>query len=56
MDNEVKNLCQSIENRISQIFDKIQENPDNLKIDYLLLDYFNILEKIISIESDLSNE
>jgi len=49
--NIIANLCVAVESRLAQVFDKIQEDPDNIntRIDRLLIDYAetlgNILEK-----------
>ncbi len=45
----IKNLCLAIENRLSQVFDEIQENPReiNVKLDRLLIEYADVLGGIL---------
>jgi len=39
----VRNLVVAIEARAEQVFDYMQENPENFKIDNVLIQYFNVL-------------
>lgn len=45
----VANLCIAVENRLSQIFDNIQQDPDNIntRIDRLLIEYAETLGNIL---------
>ena len=45
----ISNLCVAIENRLAQVFDQIQEDPQNIntKIDRLLIDYTEVLGNIL---------
>lgn len=39
----IKDLVLIINERVEQVFDKIQENPTNFKADYVLIKYFELL-------------
>lgn len=45
----ISNLCLAVETRLAQVFDKIEEDPDNVntKIDRLLIDYTEVLGNIL---------
>jgi hypothetical protein len=43
----VKNMVLAIEDRASQVFDTIQKNPNNIKLDYVLINWFNSLTMIL---------
>ena len=45
----IKNLCLAIETRLSQVFDSIQADPENIntRIDRLLIDYTEVLGSIL---------
>lgn len=45
----IKKLCLAIETRVSQVFDEIQADPNNIntKVDRLLIDYAEVLGNIL---------
>lgn len=43
----VKNMVLAIEARAAQVFDNIQEKPENYKMDYVLINWFNSLTMIL---------
>lgn len=45
----IAGLCVNIETRVAQVFDRIQDNPDdiNTKVDRLLIDYAEVLGSIL---------
>jgi hypothetical protein len=43
----VKNMILAIESRAAQVFDNIQERPDTIKLDYVLINWFNSLTMIL---------
>jgi hypothetical protein len=58
----VTNLCVAIESRLAQVFDSIQEDPENIntRVDRLLIDYAevlgNILEKYYKFTEEPANQ
>lgn len=50
----LQTLCM-IKARSEQVFDKIQENPDSTKADYVLINYFKILNESIDKADKLLN-
>lgn len=43
----VKNMILAIEARAAQVFDNIQQKPENYKMDYVLINWFNSLTMIL---------
>lgn len=51
----VRRLVINIQTRAAQVFDKIQEDPDNVKMDKTLIEWFNTLTNILEKYDNILN-
>lgn len=53
---EIRDLLHILKARAEQVFDKIQESPGNIKLDYVMAKYFELLGNVIEKADKIINE
>jgi len=53
---QIQNLVTIVQDRMEQVFDKIQENPNGTKVDYVFIKYIDAIDKLYHSVNKIVNE